>query len=136
LCTNQVVSRQKKKFSFQQNNQNIFQYQNENNQNNSESVLPALGELWSHSVNTRIILEYGDTFTDRILTIVKSPNSRVCSINYIVDKSGIVVNEDSFVEVEGNFWNENIKSRASTIDSSKSDGQHAITINKFFCKYI
>eukprot|EP01117_Protostelium_nocturnum_P010202 TRINITY_DN3651_c0_g1_i1.p1 TRINITY_DN3651_c0_g1~~TRINITY_DN3651_c0_g1_i1.p1 ORF type:complete len:240 (-),score=60.54 TRINITY_DN3651_c0_g1_i1:69-788(-) len=77
-------------------------------------ITPALGPVWAHSVNNRLILEtsYGNK---RKITIAKSPISPVVSFPYHIREDGIAVGDpdvpQSDVEVElnpDNYWNQQI----------------------------
>ncbi|KAM8823567.1 DNA repair protein RAD51 homolog 2 [Spinachia spinachia] len=51
-------------------------------------VTAALGNTWSHSVNTRLIVQYADSRRRQIL-IAKSPVAPFAVLNYTVEKQGI-----------------------------------------------
>nr|XP_008115165.1 PREDICTED: DNA repair protein RAD51 homolog 2 isoform X4 [Anolis carolinensis] len=53
-------------------------------------VTAALGNTWSHSVNTRLILQYLNSQT-RQLQIAKSPSAPFTSFLYVIEKSGLVL---------------------------------------------
>lgn len=58
-------------------------------------VTAALGNTWSHSVNTRLIVQYVDAQQRQIL-IAKSPVAPFAVLNYTVEKQGICIDgEDS-----------------------------------------
>ncbi|XP_041721192.1 DNA repair protein RAD51 homolog 2 isoform X2 [Coregonus clupeaformis] len=54
----------------------------------SEYVMAALGNTWSHSVNTRLIVQYVDAH-QRQIVIAKSPVAPFAVLNYTVQKEGI-----------------------------------------------
>nr|XP_060618190.1 DNA repair protein RAD51 homolog 2 isoform X3 [Anolis sagrei ordinatus] len=53
-------------------------------------VTAALGNTWSHSVNTRLILQYLNSQT-RQLQIAKSPSAPFTSFLFVIEKSGLVL---------------------------------------------
>ncbi|XP_068438379.1 DNA repair protein RAD51 homolog 2 [Clinocottus analis] len=58
-------------------------------------VTAALGNTWSHSVNTRLIVQYADA-RQRQMLIAKSPVAPFAVLNYTVEKQGICMDgEDS-----------------------------------------
>ena len=73
---------------------------------NSSFVTPALGTLWAHCVNTRLVLESFGQY--RRMTIAKSPVSPVVSFLYTITSAGIEVigdNENEMVQFNPeNFW--------------------------------
>ncbi|XP_046381841.2 DNA repair protein RAD51 homolog 2-like [Haliotis rufescens] len=56
-------------------------------------VTAALGNTWSHSVNTRLILQYLDADRRQVL-VAKSPVAPFTSFTYTVQKQGIVQEDD------------------------------------------
>ncbi|XP_067152673.1 DNA repair protein RAD51 homolog 2 isoform X7 [Apteryx mantelli] len=62
----------------------------------SGSVTAALGNTWSHSVNTRLILQYHDLPTRQIL-VAKSPVAPFSAFFYTVEKSGFVLQVSVFI---------------------------------------
>uniref|UniRef100_A0A6A7G305 DNA repair protein RAD51 homolog 2-like n=2 Tax=Hirondellea gigas TaxID=1518452 RepID=A0A6A7G305_9CRUS len=54
-------------------------------------VTPALGNTWSHFINTRLILQYTDHSPIRQLLIAKSPVSPFATFNYTIEASGVKV---------------------------------------------
>ncbi|XP_068802305.1 DNA repair protein RAD51 homolog 2 isoform X5 [Struthio camelus] len=58
----------------------------------SGSVTAALGNTWSHSVNTRLILQYHDLPTRQIL-VAKSPVAPFSTFFYTIEKSGFVLQD-------------------------------------------
>ncbi|XP_029589134.1 DNA repair protein RAD51 homolog 2 isoform X4 [Salmo trutta] len=62
-------------------------------------VTAALGNTWSHSVNTRLIVQYVDTH-QRQIVIAKSPVAPFAVLNYTVQKEGI--------RLEGNDDNQEV----------------------------
>ncbi|XP_012859116.2 DNA repair protein RAD51 homolog 2 [Echinops telfairi] len=63
----------------------------------SSCVTAALGNTWSHSVNTRLILQYLDSERRQVL-IAKSPLAPFISFVYTIEEEGLVLQE-SEVEV-------------------------------------
>ncbi|KAJ7344728.1 hypothetical protein JRQ81_000678 [Phrynocephalus forsythii] len=57
-------------------------------------VTTALGNTWSHSVNTRFILQYLDS-QRRQLLVAKSPAAPFISFLYVIEKSGLLLQESS-----------------------------------------
>ncbi|KAM6445448.1 DNA repair protein RAD51 homolog 2 [Rhynochetos jubatus] len=55
-------------------------------------VTAALGNTWSHSVNTRLILQYHD-FPTRQLLVAKSPVAPFSAFFYTIEKSGLVLQD-------------------------------------------
>jgi len=104
-------------------------------------VTPALGIVWSHSVNTRLVLEYfGDL--NRRITVAKSPVSRVVSVRYVVNEGGISCTttggngEDdqmtsSEVEIDSeNYWETRIIPREQAAPGITVQSQHHVTVMK------
>ncbi|XP_077567635.1 DNA repair protein RAD51 homolog 2 [Stigmatopora nigra] len=60
----------------------------------SGMVTAALGNTWSHSVNTRFIMQYDDG-RQRQLLIAKSPVAPFVMLNYTIQKEGIVIKENN-----------------------------------------
>nr|XP_020644152.1 uncharacterized protein LOC110076400 [Pogona vitticeps] len=60
-------------------------------------VTTALGNTWSHSVNTRLILQYLDSGTRQLL-VAKSPIAPFTSFLYVIEKSGLVLQGGSCVQ--------------------------------------
>lgn len=58
----------------------------------SHHVMPALGNTWTHFVNTRFILQYISS-THRQMIIAKSPVAPFSTFNYIIGESGIKIQE-------------------------------------------
>ncbi|XP_052551781.1 DNA repair protein RAD51 homolog 2 isoform X1 [Tympanuchus pallidicinctus] len=58
----------------------------------SACVTAALGNTWSHSVNTRLILQYHDLLTRQIL-VAKSPVAPFSTFFYTIEKSGLVLQD-------------------------------------------
>ncbi|XP_065492102.1 DNA repair protein RAD51 homolog 2 [Caloenas nicobarica] len=56
----------------------------------SGCVTAALGNTWSHSVNTRLILQYHDLPTRQVL-VAKSPVAPFSAFFYTIEKSGLVL---------------------------------------------
>lgn len=52
-------------------------------------MTPALGRLWAHSANTRLVLE-NDGANGRRIRVAKSPMSPVIAVPYAIDAEGIV----------------------------------------------
>ncbi|XP_054386747.2 DNA repair protein RAD51 homolog 2 isoform X5 [Pongo abelii] len=62
----------------------------------SSCVIAALGNTWSHSVNTRLILQYLDSERRQIL-IAKSPLAPFTSFVYTIEEEGLVLQESHSV---------------------------------------
>ncbi|XP_039924109.1 DNA repair protein RAD51 homolog 2 isoform X6 [Hirundo rustica] len=58
----------------------------------SGCVTAALGNTWSHSVNTRLILQYHDLPTRQLL-VAKSPVAPFSTFFYTIEKSGLVLQD-------------------------------------------
>lgn len=58
----------------------------------SACVTAALGNTWSHSVNTRLILQYHDLLTRQIV-IAKSPVAPFSTFFYTIEKSGLILQD-------------------------------------------
>ncbi|XP_068873736.1 DNA repair protein RAD51 homolog 2 isoform X2 [Aphelocoma coerulescens] len=56
----------------------------------SGCVTAALGNTWSHSINTRLILQYHDLPTRQLL-VAKSPVAPFSAFFYTIEKSGLVL---------------------------------------------
>ncbi|XP_054617124.1 DNA repair protein RAD51 homolog 2 [Dunckerocampus dactyliophorus] len=56
-------------------------------------VTAALGNTWSHSVNTRFIVQYVDA-RHRQLLVAKSPVAPFAVLNYVIHKEGICMHEN------------------------------------------
>ncbi|XP_023964986.2 DNA repair protein RAD51 homolog 2 isoform X8 [Chrysemys picta bellii] len=61
-------------------------------------VTAALGNTWSHSVNTRLILQYHDLHTRQVL-VAKSPVAPFSAFFYTIENSGLVL-QDGETEVQ------------------------------------
>ncbi|XP_061467093.1 DNA repair protein RAD51 homolog 2 isoform X3 [Rhineura floridana] len=61
----------------------------------SDYVTAALGNTWSHSVNTRLILQYLDSQTRQLL-IAKSPIAPFTSFLYTIENSGFILQDQLF----------------------------------------
>ncbi|KAG6931092.1 RAD51 -like protein B [Chelydra serpentina] len=55
-------------------------------------VTAALGNTWSHSVNTRLILQYHDLHTRQVL-VAKSPVAPFSAFFYTIENSGLVLQD-------------------------------------------
>ncbi|XP_044870270.1 DNA repair protein RAD51 homolog 2 isoform X2 [Mauremys mutica] len=55
-------------------------------------VTAALGNTWSHSVNTRLILQYHDLHTRQVL-VAKSPIAPFSAFFYTIENSGLVLQD-------------------------------------------
>jgi hypothetical protein len=98
-------------------------------------VTPALGTLWAHCVNTRLVLEYFDQ--KRRMTIAKSPCSPVVSFFYQVAAAGIEplldphTGELIVFENPENYWEAKIVGRNTEIASGiRPDTQHYMSVSK------
>nr|XP_027220905.1 DNA repair protein RAD51 homolog 2-like [Penaeus vannamei] len=59
----------------------------------STHITPALGNTWTHCVNTRLILQY-DGSNSRQLIIAKSPVAPFAAFSYIIGAGGIEIKEN------------------------------------------
>ncbi|XP_006816772.1 uncharacterized protein LOC102809720 [Saccoglossus kowalevskii] len=59
-------------------------------------VTAALGDSWTHSVNTRLVLQYVDQ-QQRQIVIAKSPIAQVASVNYVIEDKGPTEVSDSLI---------------------------------------
>ncbi|CAL8317158.1 unnamed protein product [Boreogadus saida] len=57
-------------------------------------VIAALGNTWSHTVNTRLIVQYVDA-RQRQIVIAKSPVAPYAVLNYTIQKEGICLDGDN-----------------------------------------
>ncbi|KAL0967607.1 hypothetical protein UPYG_G00254410 [Umbra pygmaea] len=73
-------------------------------QGDSGYVMAALGNTWSHSVNTRLIVQYVDAH-QRQIVIAKSPVAPFAVLNYTIQKEGI--------RLEGNHDNQEVVSQGT-----------------------
>ncbi|XP_018558914.1 DNA repair protein RAD51 homolog 2 isoform X3 [Lates calcarifer] len=64
----------------------------------SSFVTAALGNTWSHSVNTRLIVQYVDAHQRQIL-IAKSPVAPFAVLNYTIQKQGICIDGNDSQEI-------------------------------------
>ncbi|XP_055947854.1 DNA repair protein RAD51 homolog 2-like [Argiope bruennichi] len=80
----------------------------------ADHVIPALGNTWSHCVNTRLVAQFLDS-TVRQLTIVKSPLAPNAAVRYIINESGIVLTDDDI----------------EFVNVLKNDHQNILTKNNF-----
>ncbi|CAL8316552.1 unnamed protein product [Merluccius merluccius] len=63
-------------------------------------VTAALGNTWSHTVNTRLIVQYADAHKRQIV-IAKSPVAAYAVLNYTIQKEGICLGEGDNQEPMG-----------------------------------
>lgn len=76
-------------------NQITTHVRGEGSEVDSGFVTAALGNTWSHAVNTRLIVQYVDAHKRQIL-IAKSPVAPFAVLNYTIEKEGICLDgEDS-----------------------------------------
>ena len=87
LVSNQVTTKSEK-FGFLPEKVAAAQVMEEEKQFSATYVTPALGTLWAHCVNTRLVMDSMGTY--RRLTIAKSPMSPVVSMKYHVTGIKIV----------------------------------------------
>ncbi|KAJ3606298.1 hypothetical protein NHX12_025819 [Muraenolepis orangiensis] len=69
-------------------------------QADSGFVTAALGNTWSHTVNTRLIVQYGDG-RQRQIVIAKSPVAPYAVLNYTIQQEGIRLHEGGNQEPMG-----------------------------------
>uniref|UniRef100_A0A2L2YLV0 DNA repair protein RAD51-like protein n=1 Tax=Parasteatoda tepidariorum TaxID=114398 RepID=A0A2L2YLV0_PARTP len=60
---------------------------------NADHVVPALGNTWSHCVNTRLVAQFLDSSV-RQLIIAKSPVAPNAAVRFFINESGIVLTGD------------------------------------------
>ncbi|GFS56570.1 DNA repair protein RAD51 homolog 2 [Trichonephila inaurata madagascariensis] len=58
----------------------------------TDHVIPALGNTWSHCVNTRLVAQFLNSSV-RQITILKSPVAPNAAVRYTIDESGIVLTD-------------------------------------------
>lgn len=58
----------------------------------TDHVIPALGNTWSHCVNTRLVAQFLDSSV-RQLTILKSPVAPNAAVCFSIDETGIVLTD-------------------------------------------
>jgi len=99
--------------------------------------VPALGTLWSHSVNTRLVLEIANDNSKRKMIIAKSPISPVNQFLFQIDRGGIScchnskeTVDETQLENSNNFWEIQITKKTETSGRSSVDSQHYLTILK------
>ncbi|XP_061126158.1 DNA repair protein RAD51 homolog 2 isoform X2 [Syngnathus typhle] len=73
---------------------------NQANEGDSGFVTAALGNTWSHIVNTRFIIQYLDGFKRQLL-VAKSPVAPFAVLNYTIEKEGICINGNDETFYEG-----------------------------------
>ncbi|XP_071963578.1 DNA repair protein RAD51 homolog 2-like [Antedon mediterranea] len=83
IVTNQITTRQGS------TNQSSNQEQTRPFDSGEGQVTAALGNTWSHSVNTRLLLQYHDAVIRQVL-IAKSPVAPFTSVKYTILDKGIV----------------------------------------------
>ena len=72
----------------------------------------ALGVLWAHSVNTRLVLDFtAESPGTRRLTVAKSPTAPVVSFAYCIKDAGPLLVSEERVYNPGNYWDEAIGTR-------------------------
>lgn len=93
-------------------------------------MAPALGNYWAHSVNTRLVLEFGDATKThahahaaqtqgnaqpqenlRKLTVAKSPSAPVVSFYYQIGAAGLQLDDVAGKAGNKNFWEQSISTR-------------------------
>ena len=81
----------------------------------------ALGPAWSHSVNTRVVLEQTPgTASGRLLTVAKSPIAPVTTIQFEIDCGGIKLKSEA-MQADDNFWTMRIHAVGTAIPDSHGD---------------
>eukprot|EP01102_Stenamoeba_stenopodia_P019210 TRINITY_DN7185_c0_g1_i2.p1 TRINITY_DN7185_c0_g1~~TRINITY_DN7185_c0_g1_i2.p1 ORF type:complete len:446 (+),score=89.76 TRINITY_DN7185_c0_g1_i2:28-1338(+) len=123
-------------------------------------VTAALGPVWSHCVNTRLVFEYRDNnelpnddsslnSNVRMMTIAKSPISAVYTLPYIITAAGVELvvsrssddgTEDEPKEIiylnPGNFWEGSILSRPTTTPGAVTDAQHTVVTEQQMDEFV
>eukprot|EP00026_Physarum_polycephalum_P011659 Phypoly_transcript_11899.p1 GENE.Phypoly_transcript_11899~~Phypoly_transcript_11899.p1 ORF type:complete len:362 (+),score=64.34 Phypoly_transcript_11899:42-1127(+) len=115
VVTNQVAT------MFSQNPGFNFQSDTQAQTKHANRIAPALGHYWAHSVNTRLVLEFGDAAKTqgaqgaqgplRKMTVAKSPSAPVVSFYYQIGAAGLQLDEAAGKEGKRNFWEQNISTR-------------------------
>ncbi|XP_004349738.2 hypothetical protein CAOG_01223 [Capsaspora owczarzaki ATCC 30864] len=96
VVTNQVTTSVSMRASFDGNNYggaSSAQRETDGVENVEAQVTAALGNTWSHCVNTRLVVEY---VTDELRTvkIAKSPIAPCASFSYVIEPEGLVIVSD------------------------------------------
>ncbi|XP_042366637.1 DNA repair protein RAD51 homolog 2-like [Plectropomus leopardus] len=81
-------------------NQITTHVRSQGSEGESGFVTAALGNTWSHSVNTRLIVQYVDSHKRQIL-IAKSPVAPFAVLNYTIEKQGICIDADQEILYKG-----------------------------------
>lgn len=70
------------------------------------TVTAALGPMWAHAVNTRLVLECigGEGVGSRRLHIAKSPIAPVCYLDFDIGDSGLICASDHMEMRPSNYW--------------------------------
>jgi len=121
IVTNQVTTR----FEFQGNDR-------DNNNRHRSYVTPALGTLWAHCVNTRLVFEYFGE--GRRITIAKSPISPVVSFPYVIAGGGpeLITQDGKEIVIQNpeNYWEMKIISRSNIAPGMNVNSQHHVGVIK------
>ncbi|KAK3093286.1 hypothetical protein FSP39_013652 [Pinctada imbricata] len=108
VVTNQITTRigHKKTIEFEEDNPPELT-------SDSGYVTAALGNTWSHNINTRLILQYLDGHVRQVM-VAKSPVSPFTSFNYVIENKGIVQLEQTGGHYAGTDpGSQNIRVRSS-----------------------
>lgn len=71
----------------------------------SSNVTAALGAVWAHAVNTRLVLENRGASGGRHLFVAKSPRCAVCSLQFAISAAGpACISDGPMVDCEGNYF--------------------------------
>lgn len=91
-------------------------------------VTAALGNTWSHSVNTRLLLEYLPASQERMVTIMKSPLSAKSQSPFAITEHGLV--STGAAEIPGSMVTINpritVKSSANVGDIEAYGSRHGV----------
>ncbi len=71
----------------------------------ASSVTAALGAVWAHAVNTRLVLENRGVYGGRHLYVAKSPRCAVCSLQFAIGAAGMdSVDGEPMTDCAGNYF--------------------------------
>ncbi|XP_051952203.1 DNA repair protein RAD51 homolog 2 [Xyrauchen texanus] len=88
VLTNQITTHVGEKVHYPQRTQS-----DGSSEESSGFITAALGNTWSHSVNTRLIVQYKDS-EQRQIVIAKSPVAPFAMLSYTVQREGICLHGD------------------------------------------
>jgi len=113
VVTNQVTT---------QFGQSVASFDFQSDKSQGSRTTAALGTLWAHCVNTRLVLDFShqhrrdNTSELRKITIAKSPTAPVASFYYHIRAGGLVLDDELNRNQESgsktpNFWGQSINTR-------------------------